>query len=168
MEYTARLENFNTKLWTYHIKVPAATAKHFLDQGNKRVVCTLNGQHRMQCAILPAGNDTYFINLNKQVRDKLKLKEGHAVDVRLEKDESPYGLPFPEALKAVLDQDAEGNRLFHQLTPGKQRNILYAVGQVKNEDGRIRRALIMVAHIKRNGGKIDFKKLNEELKGGTF
>ena len=164
MEFTAKVENFNTKLWSFHFKVPQAIAKHFLEQGDKRVVCTLNDMHEFQCAIMAAGDGVYFILLNKKIRDQLRLKEGSKVNVILEKDTSDYGLPFPGELQAVLDEDEEGNRLFHALTPGKQRNIIYGVSQVKNTDARIQRALIMVNHLKQNGGKIDFRKLYEELR----
>jgi hypothetical protein len=164
MEFEARLDNFNTKLWSYHIKVPSRIAKHFLEQGDKRVICRLNRDHTFQCAIMPAGDDVFFININKKIRDQLKLKEGQKIQVYLEKDTSTYGLPFPEELKAVLDQDPEGNRLFHQLTPGKQRNMIYGVSQVKNTDRRIQRALIMIEHLRQNGGKLDFRKLYQELK----
>lgn len=163
MEFNARLDNFNSKLWSYHIKVPKGIAAHFLELGDKRVVCRLNDAYEFQCAIMPAGDGVFFININKKIRDQLRLKEGSRVSVSLEKDNSTYGMPFPEELKEVLVQDKEGNRLFHQLTPGKQRIIIYGVSQVKNSAGRIQRALIMVDHIRRNDGKIDFKKLYQEL-----
>ena len=164
MEFTAKLDNFNTKLWSYHIKVPGPIAQSFLDQGIKRVVCRLNDSLELQCAIMSAGDGVYFILINKKIRDQLKLKEGSRVHVSMEKDNSEYGLPFPEELKEVLAQDKEGNILFHKLTPGKQRNIIYAAGQVKNPDLRIQRSMIMIEHLKKNGGKIDFKKLYQELR----
>ena len=164
MEFEARLENFNTRLWSYHIKVPLTIARHFFEQGDKRVVATLDGTVEIQCAIMPAGDDVYFINLNKKVRGQLRLKVGSKVHVQLKKDESEYGLPFPDELKAVLEQDEAGNQLFHALTPGKQRNMIYAVNQVKNPDLRIQRSLVMIEHLKKNQGKINFKQLYEELR----
>jgi hypothetical protein len=164
MEFKATVENFNTRLWSYHIKVPPHVAKTFLAAGDKRVVCTLNGQLKMQCAIMAAGDNTWFVNLNKKVRDQLKLKEGSKVNVVLVKDESEFGLPFPEELREWLEQDPEGKDHFYNLTPGKQRNIIYAVNQVKDTDLRIQRSMIMIDHLKNNDGKIDFKKLYAELK----
>ena len=164
MEFTARVENFNTKLWSYHVKVPGPIAKHFLDQGDKRVVCKLNDSIEVQCAIMPAGEGVYFINLNKKIRDQLNLKEGSKVSVHLEKDNSEFGLPFPVELDEVLAQDKVGKDYFFKLTPGKQRNIIYGVSQVKNTDLRIQRAMIMIEHLKNNKGKIDFRQLNAELK----
>ena len=163
MEFTTKLDNFNTRLWSFHIKVPKDIALHFKEQGTKRVVATLNNAVSFQCGIMPAGDGVYFINVNKKIRDHLKIKEGSRVHVELKKDESDYGLPFPEELKELLDQDKEGHRLFHALTPGKQRNMIYAVNQVKNVDLRIHRSLVMIEHLKKNKGKINFRELYEEL-----
>lgn len=163
MEFKTRLENFNTKLWSYHIKVPKLVASHFQENGIKRVVAELNKTLSFQCAIMPAGEGVFFINVNKKIRDQLKLKEGSMVQVSLREDKSEYGLPFPEELKEILKQDPEGNTLFHKLTPGKQRNMIYVVSQVKNTDLRIHRAMVILDHLKNNKGKIDFKVLNKEL-----
>lgn len=164
MEFTATLENFNTRLWSYHIKVPPHVVKHFSDYNDKRVVCTLNHEVEIQCAIMPAGDDVWFINLNKKVRDQLKLREGSRVHAVLVKDDSEYGLPFPDELGAWLEQDPEGKILFDKLTPGRKRNLIYGVSQVKDSELRIHRSMIMINHLKSNNGKIDFKKLTAELK----
>lgn len=163
MEFTTKLDNFNTRLWTFHVKVPKDIALHFKEMGAKRVVATLNSTVTFQCAIMPAGDGIHFINVNKKIRDQLKINEGSKVNVLLTKDESDYGLPFPDELKELLDQDKKGNELFQALTPGKQRNMIYAVNQVKNSDLRIQRSLVMIEHLKKNKGKLNFRQLYEEL-----
>jgi len=168
MEFSSKIENFNTKLWTYHFKVPNPIAHHFLGQGDKRVICTLNEKINFQCAIMPAGNEVFFILVNKKIRDQLKLKEGSKVNVNLEKDKSEYGLPFPEELKELLAQDVLGNKFFHQLTPGKQRNIIFYVNQVKNPDLKIQRAMIFINHLKKNKGKLNFREVFEELRSSEL
>ena len=136
--------------------------------GIRRVVCTLNGTETIQCALLPAGNGTqYCISLNKKIRDKLRLAVGDTVLVGLTRDESKYGLPMPEELQEVLHQDDEGNELFQALTNGKQRTILYYVAKYKDIDRRIGSALIIIEHLKNNAGKIDYRKLYQELKALT-
>jgi uncharacterized protein YdeI (YjbR/CyaY-like superfamily) len=112
---------------------------------------------------MPAGDDVYFINVNKKIRDQLKLIEGSTVHVSLSEDKSEYGLPFPEEFKELLNQDPAGNKLFHALTPGKQRNLIYAVSQVKNTDLRIHRGLAILEHLKMNKGKINFRQLYKEI-----
>jgi uncharacterized protein YdeI (YjbR/CyaY-like superfamily) len=113
---------------------------------------------------MSAGDGVFFILINKKIRDELNLKEGSKIKVHLEKDESEFGLPFPDEFKEVLDQDKAGKTYFDKLTPGKQRNLLYIVGQVKNPDKRIERSLIIVEHLKNNKGKIVFPSLGRELK----
>jgi uncharacterized protein YdeI (YjbR/CyaY-like superfamily) len=89
---------------------------------------------------------------------------GDIVDVVLVKDESKYGLPMPEEFEEVLKQDPEGDDLFHALTAGKQRSILYLLSRSKDIDVRIHQALLIVEHLKENDGKIIDKVLYEELK----
>jgi hypothetical protein len=168
IHFTSALADFNNSLWGYYIPVPTETADEILSrQEDRRVVCTLNGKQKFQCALMPNGEAGYYILVNKRIRDQLKLKQGDTVNVQLEKDESEYGLPMPDELAEVLDTDPEGDRLFHDLTPGKQRNLLYIVGNVKSTDLRIHRALVVVEHLKDQGGKIDFKLLQQELKASN-
>ena len=129
----------------------------------KRVVCTINDDEPFQCALLPWGEGFYII-VNKKRRDKLGIVFGDKVRVILEKDESKYGLPMPEELQEVLNQDPEGDRLFHALTAGKQRSVIYHVTNVKDVDRRIHTALVFVEHLKKNDGKIVSDRLLEELK----
>jgi uncharacterized protein YdeI (YjbR/CyaY-like superfamily) len=71
---------------------------------------------------------------------------------------------MPEELKEVLEQDEEGNRIFHALTPGKIRTLLYLAGQPKSSDIRLRRSIAILDHLIQNNGKIDFKMLNQAMR----
>ncbi len=164
LSFTSILEISTNKLWGAHLPLPDAIAQIFLAQDAKRVVCTLNEKVEFQCALVPKGGGIYCIVVNKKTRDQLGLKSGSSVRVSIRKDESEYGLPMPEELAEVLAQDEEGNRLFHALTPGKLRTLLYIVGHVKNTDARIARAFAIVEHLKANGGKINYRQLHEDLK----
>jgi translation initiation factor IF-1 len=131
--------------------------------GSRRVVCTINGAETFQCALIHWG-EIFTVIVNKEKRDKLRIVAGDRIDVVLEQDASKYGLPMPAEFKEVLKQDREGDKLFHSLTAGKQRSILYFVGKVKDVDKRIHTALIFIEHLKKNGGKIIHEKLREDLK----
>ncbi len=135
--------------------------------GSRRVVCTINDTETFQCALLPSDGD-FVIVVNKKKRDKLKIVDGDKISVELKPDESKYGLPMPAELKEVLKQDPVGDNLFHSLTPGKQRSILYFVGKVKDIDRRIHTALIFIEHLKENDGKIIQDKLQAELQRPIF
>jgi hypothetical protein len=162
--FTAVLEKFNSNLWGHHLSVPDTVAQVFVANDAKRIVCTLNEAVEFQAALMPKGDGAWFININKTLRDKLGLMIGTPVRVALRKDDSEYGLPMPEEFAELLHQDEVGNQIFHALTPGKQRTLLYIVGSVKSPDLRLNRAIVVVEHLKENSGKINFKQLYAQLK----
>ncbi|MCC7305966.1 MAG: DUF1905 domain-containing protein [Acidobacteria bacterium] len=144
------------------IEKKTADKLSFKDKRYKRVVCTIKGGEPFQCALMPSGGRFYII-VNKKKREALGIVAGDKVDVVLVLDESKYGLPMPEEFREVLDQDPEGDKLFHSLTPGKQRSLLYYVGNIKDVDQRIFQALAIIEHIKEHGKVID-KLLYQDLK----
>jgi hypothetical protein len=105
-----------------------------------------------------------MIIVNKARRDRLGIAGGDKVSVVLEADDSKYGMPMPAELREVLKQDRQGSRLFHSLTPGKQRSMLYYIGKQKDVDRRIRFSLVIIEHLKANDGKLVHGKLGDELK----
>ena len=164
MKFTTTLENFNTRLWSYHIKVPYDIAQKFINGKDKRVMCSINGGKAIHCGLMPAGDDVYFINMNKEVRQQYGLEVGSQCEINLEKDTSEFGMPFPEEFLAVLEEDKDGKGWFDKLTPGKKRNLIYIVNKVKDGDKRIEKSIIIVEHLKMLSGKIDFKVLNASLR----
>lgn len=152
----------------HFIPVTAKVGEKFEKKdGSRRVVCTINGTETFQCALLPSDGD-FVIVVNKVKRDRLKIVGGDKITVELKIDDSKYGLPMPAEFKEVLKQDRAGNKLFHSLTPGKQRSLLYLIGKVKDVDRRIHTALIVIDHIKKNEGKILGDQLQDELKRPVF
>ncbi len=152
--------------WVFLVITREIANKFPTDGKSRRVVCQINNGEPFQCAILPWG-EIFYIIVNKKRRDAIGVEIGDTVNVTLTEDESKYGLPMPEEFKEVLNQDPEGDKLFHSLTAGKQRSILYLLGNVKDIDNRIHQALIIVEHLKEHGKIID-KELYEELKRPMF
>ncbi|MCU0422078.1 MAG: YdeI/OmpD-associated family protein [Bacteroidia bacterium] len=159
----ASIDKFDSELWYYHVIIPAAKVKSFIKE-NKRVVCTVNKTISIQAALMPNGKGNYFILLNQEVRKKLKLSLGDEVLIELSKDESEYGMPFPQELETLLEQDEEGRLLFQKLTKGKQRTLIYIIAKPKSIDLRIRNAIGVITHLKLTQGKIDYKQLNDTIK----
>ena len=149
--------------WHFLLVEKEVEQKFGFDSKFRRVVCSMNGGEGFQCALMPWG-EIFYIIVNKQKRDTIGIVAGDIVSVELVKDESKYGLPMPEEFREVLDQDPEGDTLFHGLTAGKQRSILYLLSKPKDIDVRIHQALQIVEHLKENDGKIFDSKLYEELK----
>jgi hypothetical protein len=162
--FKAIIDRFNSNLWHFHVIVPKETALKFIDGNDKRVVCTLNQTESFQAALMPLGDGNFFININKQLRNKLKVNDGDEILVSLVKDYSEYGLPLPDEFKELLEQDLAGSDIFHSLTPGKQRTLLYIIGKPKAAELRIRNGIAVLEHLKQTNGNIEYKLLNLTIK----
>lgn len=162
--FTSVLEASHNKLWGCHFRVPPAITRSLIDGSSRRVICTLNESATYQCALMPFGNGSFVISVNKKLRDTLGLAPGSTVSVQLRRDETKYGLPMPPELEELLRQDSQARKLFHALTPGKQRTLLFIAGGVKNPEKRLHRALAIVRHLITNGGKINYRMLNASLR----
>ena len=162
--FSSPLEISRNKLWGRHLKVPKRVAEAMIRGSSKRVWCALNGAPEHQCALIPFGNGVHIITVNASLQKKHKLKPGDPVHVTVWRDNTKYGLPMPEEFRELLRQDKEGNRFFHALTAGKQRTLLYIIGKGKKSNEKIERAIIIVRHLRENGGKINYRQLGEEMK----
>ncbi len=162
--FQTKLEQIGSELWENIFRVENSIAEQFISGDDKRVICTVNGLVRYHAALLHDGMGGYMMLLNQARRKQLGVRAGDLLTIQLEKDTSEYGMPMSDELREVLDQDSDADILFHRLTPGKQRTLIHWADNVKNPDIRIRRALVMTAHLTARQGGIDFKELNEELK----
>ena len=149
--------------WHY-IAVPLKIGEKFpKNRGSRRVICTINLVESFPAALVLYDGE-FTIVVNKERRNRLGILAGDKVTVEIAADESEYGMPMPEELQEVLNQDPDGLTAFQQLTPGKQRSMMYYIGKIKDIDKRIHAALIFIDHIKRNNGKIVHKELSAELR----
>lgn len=160
------LEKFPTevsKVYRLHFPVVKTIAKHFIDGDNRRVKCSIGGEEVIRSGLIPF-RDYWYILCNQSMQKRLNLNVGESVELEIVKDDSEYGMEMPEELQVMLDQEPQASDYFEQLTPGKQRNLIYLVSQVKNMNSRINKSLAIVAHLKESNGKLDFKRLNELIK----
>ncbi len=164
ISFKARLTSSAEASGWHFLEIPKTIAENIKFDGKfRRVVCTINKGESFQCALLPSA-EYFYIIVNKKRRLSLGITAGDKVDVVLAKDESKYGLPMPEEFKEVLKQDAEGDRLFHDLTAGRQRSLIYFVISGRDVDLRIHRALIIIQHLKDNGGRVEGEKLYADIR----
>ena len=158
------LERFNdSPIWGYYFPIDEEMAAFFTKDKDRRVICLINDQIETRSAIMP-GKLGHFIMINQQTVKRLRLQVGGKVNLVLEKDNSEYGMEMPDELREMLLQDELGSKYFHELTPGKQRNLIYIVSKVKNTNSRINKALAIMHHLKEVQGALDFKMLNETIK----
>ena len=162
--FKSHIDQMNSNVWSFHIKVPIEISKYFLDQDIKRLICRINDQVEFHCALMPEGKGQYFININKELRKQLEVRLGDSLKCVVKEDISKYGMPLPEEMEVLFEQDEEADRLFHDLTSGKQRTLLYTVGKPKSTEVRLKKALVIIEYLKSVNGQLDFKELNQAFK----
>ncbi len=141
------LEKFGSGM--HYIMLDKKTVVALTKNGNKRAICRLNNSLEFHCAIIPKKDGGHFINIGLKICKKLKIKEGSLVTATFLVDKTQYQFEMPEELKEVLDTDFEAERIFHSLTAGNQRGLIYLVSQVKSGEKKIQRALKIVEKIKK-------------------
>lgn len=161
--FKSTIEAFQNNVYGFHIPVPESIVTHFAQYEDQRVLYVLNGAIKRPGGFMKS-TDYHFLLLNKEIVKKLGLDVGAQVEVSVEKDTSTYGMPLPEEMQVVMDQDDSARSYFDALTPGKQRNLIHIVSKIKNPDKRINKALAIMEHLNEVAGKLDFKKLNETIK----
>ncbi|MDP2037449.1 MAG: YdeI/OmpD-associated family protein [Ignavibacteria bacterium] len=140
------LEKFDSGM--HYIMLDKKTVATLTKDNNKRAICKLNNQLEFHCAIMPKKEGGHFINIGSTICKKLKIKEGSKISATFSVDKTEYQFEMPEELKEVLNTDQEADEIFHSLTEGNQRGLIYLVGQVKSSDKKIERALKIVERLK--------------------
>lgn len=164
MQFTSTIENFtDDPIWGTHFPIPTEIAEKF-KENDRRVLLSINNLPEIHCALMPSGNGTWFINATKELRKKLQLNIGDQVTLQIRVDDSKYGMALPEELAELFQIEEEGNRVFHTLTLGKQRALLYQIGKPKNTGTRLKKALMIIDYLKSVNGNLDFKELNVFMK----
>ncbi|MEL6356425.1 MAG: YdeI/OmpD-associated family protein [Bacteroidota bacterium] len=166
VELTTTLRQLDSAVYYQAFYVPATTVAELVE-GERRVICCINGGYEWHAALMHDGKGDYFINVSKEVRKATGIEKGDEVVITLRKDESKYGMPLPTELAELCEIDPEAKEVFHQLTRGKQRNLLHVIGKPKNSETRIKKAVQIMEYLKSTGGKLDFKELNKAMKNAN-
>lgn len=153
----------DNRVYNCYAHVSSEIAETFIEGRNRRIICLIADSLSIQSSLMPYP-EGYFILINQKIISQLGLKIGDSFNIKIEKDNSDYGMEMPEELGTLLEQDAAGNAFFHALTAGKQRNLIYIVSQVKSSDSRLLKSLAIMDHLKDVGGRLDFKQLNLKIK----
>jgi hypothetical protein len=144
LEYTIEKMGNGMHFMMLDKKTIAAVTKN----GNRRAICKLNGALEFHCGLMPKKEGGYFIVIGSAICKKLKLKTGSKVTAVFVVDKTEYQFEMPEELREVLQTDPEADTIFHSLTPGNQRGLIYLVTLLKSPDKRVERALMIAEKIK--------------------
>ncbi|NNC82586.1 MAG: hypothetical protein HKN79_03340 [Flavobacteriales bacterium] len=167
-EFTGILDELDSNVWNRFVDVPTDIVLFYKKKDIKRFLCTYDNMLTKSCALLSRGDGRYFVMLNKQECKKLGVHKGAELRIKLEPDTSKYGMPMPEEMEELLAQDPEADRYFQQLSPGKQRSLLYIVGKPKGTETRLRKAITICEYLKSVEGALDFRELNQAFKDNRF
>jgi hypothetical protein len=105
-----------------------------------------------------------MLAFNKEILKESNINVGENIVVELQPDVSKYGMPISEEMEEVLYNDPDGSILFHKLTPGAQRTLIHVINRFKSSNLKIERSFVILEHLKKTKGKIDFKLLKEDFK----
>ncbi|MES2618637.1 MAG: DUF1905 domain-containing protein [Bacteroidota bacterium] len=141
-----------------YIEIPPVIVKQLGGSFSQRVICTINQKISFQAGFVSLGNGSAYISVNQARLKKLGVEEGDMVSVSLVKDDSEYGVPMPEELDVLFQQDREGFDRFKGLAMGMQRYIMNHVSAVKNTQKRVDRAILLITNLKKTKkGKETFR-----------
>lgn len=132
----------------HYILLDEKTVEGLTQNDNKRAICKVNNEIAFHCAIMPKKEGGHFINIGSTICKKLKIQEGSIITASFTIDKTVYQFEMAEELQEVLNSDVEASQIFHDLTPGNQRGLIYLVSQVKSSDKKIERAIKIAAKIK--------------------
>lgn len=132
----------------HYIMLEEKTVLELTQNKNKRAICKINNELEFHCGIMPKKEGGYFINIGLTICKKLNLSEGSKITASFSIDKTEYQFEMPEELKEVLNTDFEADKIFHSLTEGNQRGLIYLICQVKSSDKKIERALKIVEKLK--------------------
>jgi hypothetical protein len=135
----SELEKFNSGM--HYFMVDAKTVSEFSTNENSRVICRLADKIEFHCAFMPKKEGGFFVNIGSKIRKQLNLEVGDKITAKFSNDVSKYQFETPEEFTEVLKLDTQADEIFHSLTEGNQRGLIYLVRQVKSSDKRIERAL---------------------------
>ena len=163
LTFLGTLGRFDFNHWSYHIPVPDPVAAQMMDREHRRVLIWIKDNGPYHMALMKA-KECWYVLVNQELRAKFNLEGENSFHVKIARDHSEFGHDIPEELQVMLDQDGEGNNYFRQLTPGKQRGLVYIVTTVKNPESRMKKCLAILHHLKLAKGKLDYKQLNVLIK----
>ena len=93
-------------------------------------------------------NGNFIISFGKRYQKQIGVDFNDYFELRIEEDDSKYGVEVPEEFLAVLESDPEASEIFESFTDGKKRSLIYYVLKFNNSQTRIDKVLIISENIK--------------------
>ncbi len=107
-------------------------------QARQAVKGTING-FPFRNSLMPEGDGTYVMMVNKELQAGAKAKAGDTVNVTLEIDDTPRSVEIPDDLQASLTKVAGAGNAFAALSYSHQKEFVDWIGEAKKVETRARR-----------------------------
>ncbi|PPK85651.1 uncharacterized protein DUF1905 [Neolewinella xylanilytica] len=146
------------------IPAPAIVDILAREKNANRVICRINDEGEVHVGLMHDGQGGYFMTVNQQLCKQYGLEVGDEVQLEFRPDDSEYGIPVPKEARELWDLDPEARTVFHQLTPGQQRGLLYLIDKLKRPESRAKKAVQIHEYLKSVDGKLDYRQLNAYIK----
>jgi hypothetical protein len=131
--------------WTF-LQVPFNVEKAFGSKGRISVSGTLNG-FAFQNSIMPNGDGTHSMMVNKTLQAAAKATAGDLVSVTMAVDRSERVVFIPIELKAVLSKNDDAAAAFEALSYSHRKEFAEWVSSAKREETRTGRAEKSIAMV---------------------
>jgi hypothetical protein len=157
---------FDTRLGksgsTGAVFIPEDIAGQLALDNIKRVVAQISyGENNLTLyAGITKSHGSVYLMFSKANQKKLDVSTGDSLNVIMQEDTSKYQAPMTEELEAVLLSDYDAYKVFKNLLPGKQRNIIFMIYNQKDSQKRVDTALNAMENLKMgNHNPMKFDKL---------
>jgi uncharacterized protein DUF1905/bacteriocin resistance YdeI/OmpD-like protein len=121
------------------IDVPFDVEKTFGSKARVSVSGSING-FGFQNSLMPNGDGTHSMPVNKTLQAGAKAKAGETVSVTIEMDIKERVVALPAELEAALNSDEAASKMYKTLSPSHQKEFSDWVGGAKQPATRIARA----------------------------
>jgi hypothetical protein len=130
-----RMEGVGT--WIY-VEVPFDVEKAFDAAGQVKVKGTVNGA-AFRSSLMPNGDGTHFLVVNKSLRDKARADVGAKVRVSVELDQAPRIIVAPPDLAKALTKNKTAQTAWEAFSFSHKKAYIDWIVEAKQDEARKRR-----------------------------
>lgn len=135
----------------YTLLLPEKIIAPFLNKNLKRVKVKAAFEDKQIYfhGAIQKRNGKHYMMFGKRYQKALGIFPNDYFQLQFFEDDSKYGVDMPEEFDAVLVSDYDAYQIFEGLTPGKQRNLIYAITRYKSSQTRIDKSILICENLKR-------------------
>lgn len=111
------------------------------------------GDEEYKMSLLPGGKGNHWLNVRKEIRQKIGKQEGDSISITVEKDDSARVVDIPDYLQWLFDEEPEMGKAFQKLSLFYKKFWIQGIEETKNEETKVERINKLFDFL-RSGGKM--------------